>query len=175
LAHLTKKQRPQRSSIHLRAETQIRFLTWPCENIWVSGRAVSFQIAILKILNAQPEGLASLVDLKRYLAVLTTSGSDWTARMKRLSARAPELDIFGSRFVLRDGSGWQITDAGRAFISKLETLGAAIQMDDQPPEKPVELSSLPPAPPLRLIGINVRRGHKSHRGRRVASPKLRSA
>lgn len=136
---------------------------------------MSFQIAILKILNAQPEGLASLVDLRRYLAILTTSGSDWTARMKRLKARAPELDIFGSRFVLRDGSGWQITDSGRAFISKLEAPSAATPMDDQPPEEPVELSPRPPAPPLRLIGINVRRVRRSRRGRRIASPKLRSA
>ena len=136
---------------------------------------MSFQIAILKILNAQPEGLASLADLKRYLAILTTSGSDWTARMKRLSARAPELDIFGSRFVLRDGAGWQITDAGRAFISMLEAPGATMAKDEQSPEKPAGLSSPPPAPPLHLIGINVRRVRKSHRGRRVASPKLRSA
>jgi hypothetical protein len=136
---------------------------------------VSFQIAILKILNAQPEGLASLADLKRYLAVLTTSGLDWTARMKRLSARAPELDIFGSRFVLRDGSGWQITDAGRAFISKLEAPGVTMAKDEQSPEKSVGLSPPPPAQPLHLIGINVRRVRKSHRGRRVASPKLRSA
>jgi hypothetical protein len=164
-----------KNSIDVGAETQIRFLTLPCEYICVSGRAVSFQIAILKILNAQPEGLASLADLKQYLAILTTSGSDWTARMKRLSACAPELDIFGSKFVLRDGAGWQITDAGRAFISMLEAPDVTMAKDERSPEKPVGLLPPPPAPPVRLVGINVRRVRKSHRGRRVASPKLRSA
>ena len=95
--------------------------------------------------------------------------------MKRLSARAPELDIFSSQFVLRDGAGWQITDAGRAFISMLEAPGATLERDEQSLENPVELSLPPPAPPLRLIGINVRRVRRSHRGPGVASPKLRSA
>jgi hypothetical protein len=50
---------------------------------------VTFQLTILKVLNGQPDGRASLVDLKRYVAILISSGLDWTARMKRLAARAP--------------------------------------------------------------------------------------
>jgi hypothetical protein len=77
---------------------------------------MSFQITILKVLAGHPEGRASLADLKRAMAILITSGSDWTDRMKRLAARAPDLDIFSQSFVLRDNAGWQITDAGRAFL-----------------------------------------------------------
>ena len=41
--------------------------------------------------------------------------------MKRLAARPPDLDIFSQSFVLRDNAGWQITDAGRAFLDFLQT------------------------------------------------------
>jgi hypothetical protein len=82
---------------------------------------MSFQITILKVLAGHPEGRASLPDLKRAMAILITSGSDWTDRTKRLAARAPDLDIFSQSFVLRDNAGWQITGAGRAFLDFLQT------------------------------------------------------
>jgi hypothetical protein len=47
------------------------------------------------------------------VAILISSGTDWTDRTKRLAARAPGLDIFTHAFVLRDAAGWQITEAGR--------------------------------------------------------------
>ena len=40
--------------------------------------------------------------------------------MKRLAARAPELDIFSSGYVLREPSGWQITAKGREFLILIE-------------------------------------------------------
>jgi hypothetical protein len=40
--------------------------------------------------------------------------------MKRLAARAPELDIFSSGYVLREPSGWQITTKGREFLISIE-------------------------------------------------------
>jgi hypothetical protein len=40
--------------------------------------------------------------------------------MKRLAARAPELDIFSSGYVLREASGWQITTKGREFLILIE-------------------------------------------------------
>jgi hypothetical protein len=49
-----------------------------------------------------------------------SSGADWSDRMKRLAARAPDLSIFSSGYVIRDDSGWQITDAGRAFLTSIE-------------------------------------------------------
>ena len=67
---------------------------------------MSFQITILKVLAGHPEGRASLPDLKRAMAILITSGSDWTDRMKRLAARAPDLDIFSQSLfygTMRDG------------------------------------------------------------------------
>ena len=81
---------------------------------------MSLQIAILKVLVSYPEGRATIAALNSDLSILNTSGSDWTDRLKRLAARAPGLDIFGQRLVLRDSSGWQITPEGRAFLDWLE-------------------------------------------------------
>lgn len=86
----------------------------------VAGRRVSFQITVLKVLAGHPEGRASLADLKHYVAVLTCSGADWSQRIKRLAARAPELDIFSSGYVLREPCGWQITTKGREFLILIE-------------------------------------------------------
>jgi hypothetical protein len=86
----------------------------------VAERAVSFQITVLKVLAGHPGGHASLVDLRRAVEILISSGPDWTNRMKRLAARAPDLDIFSQSFVLREDAGWQITDAGRALLSSVE-------------------------------------------------------
>jgi len=82
---------------------------------------VSFQITVLKVLAGYPEGRASLEELRRAVAILISSGPDWTDRTKRLAARAPGLDIFTQAFVLRDKSGWQITEAGRALLASIET------------------------------------------------------
>ena len=82
---------------------------------------MSLQIAILKVLVSHPEGRATVAVLNSDLCILNTSGSDWTDRLKRLAARAPGLDIFGQRLVLRDSSGWQVTPEGRAFLDLLET------------------------------------------------------
>lgn len=95
---------------------------------------MSFQITILKVLAGHPDGHASLADLSRYVAVLTSSGADWSQRMKRLAARAPGLDIFTSGYVLREPGGWRITDAGRVFLMSLEA------------PAPAEASSEPAAP-----------------------------
>ena len=85
---------------------------------------MSLQIAILKVLVSHPEGRATIAALNSDLCILNTSGSDWTDRLRRLAARAPGLDIFGQRLILRDSSGWQITPQGRAFLDWLES-GAA--------------------------------------------------
>jgi hypothetical protein len=81
---------------------------------------VSFQITVLKVLAGHPDGRASLADLKRAVAILISSGSDWTDRTRRMAARAPGLDIFSQLLVLRDDAGWQITDGGRAFLASVE-------------------------------------------------------
>lgn len=49
-----------------------------------------------------------------------SSGSDWSDRMRRLAARAPNLDIFSDKLVLCDSVGWQITHNGRLLLASLE-------------------------------------------------------
>jgi hypothetical protein len=58
---------------------------------------VNFQVTVLKILVAYPDGFALMADLKRDMAILATSGRDWADRTKRLAARVPDLDIFFAR------------------------------------------------------------------------------
>ena len=81
---------------------------------------MSFQLSILKILDGQSDGRASLEVIKRHLAVLYTSGQEWTGRMKRLAERAPDLDIFGQKLVVREPGVWSITEEVRSFLAILE-------------------------------------------------------
>ena len=85
---------------------------------------MSLQIAILKVLVSHPGGRATIAALNSDLSILNTSGPEWSDRLKRLAARAPGLDVFGQRLILRDSSGWQITPQGTAFLDWLES-GAA--------------------------------------------------
>jgi hypothetical protein len=87
---------------------------------------VSFQLSILKILAGQPGGRASLDVVKQYLAVFYSSGSDWTARMKGLAARVPDLDIFGQNLIAREPGEWIITAKGRALLREIEDLSVAV-------------------------------------------------
>jgi hypothetical protein len=124
---------------------------------------VSFQITILKVLAGHPQGRASLADLTCYVAILTSSGADWSQRVKRLAARAPNLDIFTSGYVLRDNSGWQITDAGREFLKSIEAPA---------PEPVVEPAASPPVvlePPNRPQNVIQLVDHKVWRRRRAAA------
>jgi hypothetical protein len=118
---------------------------------------VSFQITVLKVLAGHPDGRLSLDDLKRAVAILISSGSDWTDRTKRLAARAPGLDIFSQGFVLRDGAGWQITDAGRAFLAFAETPRSAAVDGEQAREGIAVVKPMSASPPIRLVAVNGRR------------------
>jgi hypothetical protein len=98
--------------------------------------------------SAHPEGRATIAALNSDLGILNTSGRDWTDRLRRLAARAPDLDIFGQGLILRDSSGWQITPEGRTFLDWLESGAASTNV-------PVAEAS-PPAPeppPLLLVGV----------------------
>jgi hypothetical protein len=116
---------------------------------------VSLQFSILKVLAGQPASRATVADLNRYIALL--SCQEWTARMKRLSALAPDLDIFGSRYVLRDETGWQLTEAGHAFLAAIE-MPASQTHTKQSTALEVVLTLAParhsPASPLRLVVDN---------------------
>ena len=73
-------------------------------------------------------GHATLSSLKADIAVLTASGAEWSARIRRLAARAPGIDIFGNGYVLRGHEGWEITAAGRDFLAMIE----AVTQDNMP-------------------------------------------
>jgi hypothetical protein len=83
---------------------------------------VSIQVAILKVLASHGSGRATLASLKRDIAILSASGPEWNARIKRLAGRIPVIDIFGNGHVLRDDEGWQITPSGRDFVRALEAV-----------------------------------------------------
>ena len=119
---------------------------------------MSFQITVLKVLAGHPNGRASLDDLRRGVAILSSSGSDWTDRTKRLAARTPDLDIFSQAFVLRDDAGWHITDAGRAFLVSVETPIPTIAVGaEQAPEAIVTVTPIPTSLQIRLVAVNRRR------------------
>jgi hypothetical protein len=67
--------------------------------------AVNFQVTILKVLASYPDGFASIADVKRDVAILATSGRDWSERTTRLAARVPGLEIFA-----------QVRAAGRRLV-----------------------------------------------------------
>ena len=83
--------------------------------------------------------------------------------MKRLTARAPELDIFSSGYVLPEPSGWQITAKGREFLISIEEPLA------EPALTPVPLPT-PAAPDPTNLPPNVVRlvDQKGQRARRAA-------
>ena len=121
---------------------------------------MSFQITILKVLAGHPEGRASLADLTRCVAVLTSSGADWSQRTKRLAARAPGLDIFTSGYILREDGGWRITDAGHNFLRLIETPVPAEAASEPAGPKPAPEAVAPPdlqGNVIHLFGHKVRR------------------
>ena len=83
---------------------------------------MSIQVAILKVLASHDSGRATTASLKRDIAILATSGPEWSARMRRLAGRVRTIDILASGHVLWDGDGWQITAEGRDFLRALEAV-----------------------------------------------------
>lgn len=124
---------------------------------------MSFQITVLKVLAGHPDGRASVADLTRFVSILMSSGPEWTNRTKRLAARAPDLDIFGNAFVLRDDTGWQITGLGRRFLASLEVPipGTINQELPQAPDAEVAITV---QPVLRLVVDNARPSSPTGRG-----------
>ena len=83
---------------------------------------MNFQVTVLKILVAYPDGFAVMEDLKRDMAILATSGRDWADRTRRLAARVPDLDIWSQGLVERTSGGWK---KGRAALEFMEARPAA--------------------------------------------------
>jgi hypothetical protein len=114
---------------------------------------LSIQVAILKVLASHGNGRATLASLKRDIVILTASGGDWSARLKRLAGRVPSIDIFGSGYVHRDHDGWEITAEGRDFLRALE----AVTQDNQsaeiePTASPVSEAAERPPGELIVVG-----------------------
>ena len=109
-----------------------------CQNnkkrVAVRGAGVSIQVAILKVLASHDSGRATTASLKRDIAVLTASGPEWSARMRRLAGRVQAVDIFASGHVLWDGDGWQITAEGRNFLRALEAVTQDNRLAEAGPE-----------------------------------------
>ncbi|MGY3512285.1 hypothetical protein [Bradyrhizobium lupini] len=88
---------------------------------------MNFQVTVLKILAAYPDGFAVMEDLKRDMAILATSGREWADRTKRLAARVPDLDTFSHGLVERTSGGWRITSEGREVLDFTEAGIAALE------------------------------------------------
>ena len=91
------------------------------------GRAVlgrinlSAYFSCASCLGGTSDGQASLADLRRAVAIFDDERQRMDRSPQRLAARAPGLDIFGQSLVIRDATGWRITDAGRALLETLES------------------------------------------------------
>jgi hypothetical protein len=126
---------------------------------------VSFQVTILKVLAGQPEGKLTLADLRNNVAILISSGPDWTDRTKRIAARTPGLDIFSQGMVLRSPGGWQITNAGRAFLASCEVPISSHSQERVPEAVETEVASVGAPPPTPVVVSDTRRriGWRSRR------------
>jgi len=122
---------------------------------------VSLQMSIVKVLSSHPEGRASVAALNADLTILAGSGREWTLRMKRLAARAPDLDIFSQRLVVRDAHGWQLTAAGFDFLARVEAEPPTIATPLAAPVVVVKLAADRPRAAFVLIGRKTRRRRKS--------------
>jgi hypothetical protein len=112
---------------------------------------MSLQVAILKVLSGRPSGRASVSDLNSDLAFFNSIGAEWIDRMRRLAARAPALDIFGQGLVTRDTVGWQLTLAGRDFLTAIELPERAPpSIEEAPAVVPVAVQPLPVANVVNL-------------------------
>lgn len=114
---------------------------------------MSIQVAILKVLASHGNGRTTLASLKHDIAILTASGGDWSARLKRLAGRVPSIDIFSSGYVLRDREGWEITPEGREFLQALEAITQDnLLVEAEPPALPAPEAVERPPGELIVVG-----------------------
>lgn len=134
---------------------------------------MNFQVTVLKILVAYPDGFAVMEDLKRDMAILATSGRDWAERTKRLAARVPDLDIWSQGLVERLSGGWRLTSKGREVLELMEARPTpapvqAVAVDEI--TRPVVEQA--PVPPLRQPADRAKR--RRERRRREARERARA-
>lgn len=109
---------------------------------------MNFQVTVLKILVSYPDGFALMADLKRDMAILATSGRDWTERTKRLGERVPNLDSFSQKLIERANGGWLITERGRTVLEMMEARRSRPEISEEAKDtnpgrtKPIALCSV---------------------------------
>ena len=140
-----------------------------------AGADVNFQVTVLKILVAYPDGFAVMDDLKRDMAILATSGRDWAERTKRLAARVPDLDIWSQGLVERVSGGWRLTPKGRQVLEFMEARPApepiqAVALNE--PARPVIEEA--PVPQLRQPADRAKRRRERRERRREARERARA-
>ena len=136
---------------------------------------MNFQVTVLKILVAYPDGFAVMEDLKRDMAILATSGRDWADRTRRLAARVPDLDIWSQGLVERISGGWRLTSKGRAVLEFMEA---------RPSPEPIQAATVNectppvveqvPVPPLRQTADRAKRRRERRERRREARERARA-
>jgi hypothetical protein len=136
---------------------------------------VNFQVTVLKILAAYPDGLAVMEDLKRDMVILATSGPDWPDRTRRLAVRVPDLDIFSQCLVERISGGWKITARGREVLDFMEARPAAPEPAQHAAvDEAKAVSEIPPVPPLRQSADRAKRRREHRERRRQARERARA-
>ena len=135
---------------------------------------MNFQVTVLKILVAYPEGFAVMEDLKRDMAILATSGRDWADRTRRLAARFPDLDIWSQGLVERTNGGWKITSKGRAALEFMEARPAAPEPSQAPVEAVAAMVVATDVPPLRQPADRAKRRRERRERRREARERARA-
>ena len=135
---------------------------------------MNFQVTVLKVLVSYPDGFAVMADLKRDVALLATSGTDWSDRTKRLAARFPELDIFSQRLVERIDGGWRITDKGRSILQLMEARSVPddVRADIR---KPSYQQPEPAEAPHRIQVLALRNQRRQMRRRQRRNAALKAA
>lgn len=136
---------------------------------------MNFQVTVLKILVAYPDGFAVMEDLKRDMAILATSGRDWADRTKRLAARVPGLDIFSQGLVERISGGWKITSKGREVLELMEARPTVLETAQAHPAEDTSATSLAPVPPLRQPADRAKRRRERRERRREARERARAS
>ncbi|MBR0777258.1 hypothetical protein JQ625_20665 [Bradyrhizobium diazoefficiens] len=135
---------------------------------------MNFQITVLKILAAYPDGFAVLDGLKRDMAILATSGRDWADRTRRLAAKAPGLDIWSQGLVERLTGGWRITARGRAVLNHMESRPAASEAVQVLAVDDSIAASKSPVPPLPQPADRAKRRRERRERRREASERAKA-
>ncbi|MDT4740301.1 hypothetical protein [Bradyrhizobium sp. WYCCWR 12699] len=135
---------------------------------------MNFQVTVLKILAAYPDGFAMMEDLKRDMAILATSGRDWADRTRRLAAKAPDLDIWSQGLVERLSGGWKITAKGRAVLDLMEARPAAPEAVQVPAVEDSIAASTSPVSSLRQPADGAKRRRERRERRREARERARA-